>query len=69
VGASFQLRLPIPLRLRLAAQAELVMPVLQVVQRVATEPGCAAGGLVADEGQKATVALSRRSSASGPPPT
>jgi hypothetical protein len=49
------LSLPIPLRVLLAAQPELVTPVLQVVQRVVTRHLLAAAGLVADEGQGGAV--------------
>jgi hypothetical protein len=44
------LSLPIPLRVLLAAQPELVTPVLQVVQRVITRHLLAAAGLRADKG-------------------
>jgi uncharacterized protein (DUF983 family) len=54
------LSLPIPLRLLLAAQPELVTPVLQVVQRVVTRHLLAAAGLVADEGQGGAVTLIQR---------
>jgi hypothetical protein len=44
------LSLPIPLRLLLAAQPELVTPVLQVVQRVVTRHLLGQAGLKTDEG-------------------
>jgi len=55
-----QLRLPIPLRVLLAAQPELVTPVLQVVQRVVKRYLLAPAGLVADEGQGGAVTLIQR---------
>jgi hypothetical protein len=54
------LSLPIPLRVLLAAQPELVTPVLQVVQRVVTRQLLAAAGLVADEGRGGAVTLIQR---------
>ncbi|NUZ05903.1 transposase [Piscinibacter koreensis] len=54
------LSLPIPLRVLLAAQPELVTPVLQVVQRVVTRHLLAAAGLVADEGHGGAVTLIQR---------
>jgi hypothetical protein len=54
------LSLPIPLRVLLAAQPELVTPVLQVVQRVVTRHLLAAAGLVADEGHSGAVTLIQR---------
>jgi len=45
------LSLPIPLRLLLAAQPELVTPVLQVVQRVVTRHLLDGVGLKGEEGQ------------------
>ena len=54
------LSLPIPLRLLLAAQPELVMPVLQVVQRLVTGPLLGQAGLKADEGQGGAVTLIQR---------
>ena len=44
----------------LATQLELVTPVLQVVQRVATRHLLAAAGLVADEGHGRAVTLVQR---------
>jgi hypothetical protein len=54
------LSLPIPLRLLLAAQPELVTPVLQVVQRVITRHLLQAAGLKADEGHGGAVTLIQR---------
>ena len=54
------LSLPIPLRVLLAAQPELVTLVLQVVQRVVTRHLLAAAGLVADEGHGGAVTLIQR---------
>ncbi|MFO0299761.1 MAG: deoxyribodipyrimidine photo-lyase [Pseudomonadota bacterium] len=54
------LSLPIPLRLLLAAQPELVTPVLQVVQRLVTWHVLDAAGLKADEGQVGAVTLIQR---------
>jgi hypothetical protein len=54
------LPLPIPLRVLLAAQPELVTPVLQVVQRVVTRHLLAAAGLSADEGHGGAVTLIQR---------
>ncbi|MBN8507362.1 MAG: transposase [Burkholderiales bacterium] len=54
------LSLPIPLRVLLAAQPELVTPVLQVVQRVVTRHLLTAAGLVADEGHGGAVTLIQR---------
>ena len=54
------LSLPIPLRLLLAAQTELVSPALQVVQRVVTRHLLAAAGFVADEGHGGSVTLIQR---------
>lgn len=51
------LSLPIPLRVLLAAQPELVTPVLQVVQRVVTRHLLDAAGLHANEGHCGAVAL------------
>jgi hypothetical protein len=51
------LSLPIPLRELLAAQPELVTPVLQVVQRVIARHLLDAAGLRADEGQGGAVTL------------
>ena len=47
------LALPIPLRLLLAAQPKLVMPVLQVVHRVITRHLLRQAGLKADEADEA----------------
>ena len=55
-----QLRLPIPLRVQLVAQPELVTPVLQVVQRLVTRHLLDAAGLKADEGQGGAVTLIQR---------
>ncbi|WP_298828016.1 transposase zinc-binding domain-containing protein [uncultured Piscinibacter sp.] len=54
------LSLPIPLRVLLAAQPELVTPVLQVVQRVVTRHLLDAAGLKADEGHGGAVTLIQR---------
>jgi hypothetical protein len=54
------LSLPMPLRVLLAAQPELVTPVLQVVQRVVTRHLLAAAGLCADEGHGGSVTLIQR---------
>ena len=54
------LSLPIPLRVLLAAQPELVTPVLQVVQRLVTRHLLDAAGLKADEGQGGAVTLIQR---------
>ena len=54
------LSLPMALRLLLAAQPELVTPVLQVVQRVVTRHLLARAGLRADEGQGGAVTLIQR---------
>ena len=54
------LSLPIPLRVLLAAQPELVTPVLQVVQRVVTRHLLEGAGLEADEGQGGAVTLIQR---------
>ncbi|SER45158.1 MULTISPECIES: transposase [Pseudomonas] len=51
------LSLPIPPRVLLAAQPELVTPVLQVVQRVLTRHLLDAAGLEADEGDGGAVTL------------
>lgn len=53
------LSLPIPLRLLLAAQPELVTPVLQVVQRVVTRHLLDGAQLAADEGHGGAVTLMR----------
>ncbi len=50
-----QLRLPIPLRVLLAAQPELVALVLQVVQRVASRQLLQAAGRSTDEGRGGAV--------------
>jgi len=54
------LSLPIPLRLLLAAQPELVTPVLQVVQRVVTRHLLDRAGLKAAEGHGGAVTLIQR---------
>jgi hypothetical protein len=54
------LSLPIPLRLLLAAQPELVTPVLQVVQRVVTRHLLGQAGLATDEGYGGAVTLVQR---------
>jgi hypothetical protein len=54
------LSLPIPLRVLLAAQPELVTPVLQAVQRVLTRHLLDAVGLKADEGHDGAVTLIQR---------
>ncbi|WP_374616140.1 transposase [Thauera aminoaromatica] len=54
------LSLPIPLRVLLAAQPELVTPVLQVVQRIVTRHLLDGAGLKADEGQGGAVTLIQR---------
>jgi hypothetical protein len=54
------LSLPIPLRLLLAAQPELVTAVLQVVQRVLTRHLLEQAGLASDEGHGGTVTLIQR---------
>jgi hypothetical protein len=51
------LSLPIPLRVLLAAQPELVTPALQVVQRVLTRHLLEAAGLKVDEGHCGAVTL------------
>jgi Transposase zinc-binding domain len=53
------LSLPIPLRVLLAAQPELVTPVLQVVQRVVMRHLLGAAELKADEGHGGAVTLIR----------
>ena len=54
------LSLPIPLRLLLAAQPELVTPVLQVVQRVVTRHLLGQAGLKAEEADSGAVTLIQR---------
>jgi hypothetical protein len=54
------LSLPIPLRVLLAAQPELVTPVLQVVQRVVERHLLDHTGLKSDEGQGGAVTLIQR---------
>ena len=54
------LSLPIPLRLLLAAQPELVTPVLQVVQRVVARHLLDGVGLKGDEGHGGAVTLIQR---------
>ena len=61
-----QSRLPIPLRLLLAAQPKLVTPVLQVVHRAITRFLRQQAG---HQPSRPTAARSRSSSASGRPPT
>ena len=51
------LSLPIPLRVLLAAQPELVTPVLQVVQRVIARHLLQAAGLKSDDGHVGAVTL------------
>jgi len=52
-----QVRLPIPLRLLLAAQPKLVTPVLQVVHRVITRHLLGQTGLKAEEADSGVVTL------------
>jgi hypothetical protein len=54
------LSLPIPLRLQLAGQPELVTPVLQEVQRMVTSQLLGQAGLNADEGHGGGVTLIQR---------
>jgi hypothetical protein len=54
------LSLPIPLRVLLAAQPELVTPVLQVVQRVIARHLLQAAGLKSDDGHGGAVTLIQR---------
>ena len=54
------LSLPIPLRLLLAAQPELVTPVLQVVQRVLTRHLLDGARLKGEEGHGGAVTLIQR---------
>ncbi len=54
------LSLPVPLRVLLAAQPELVTPVLQVVQRVVERHLLDHTGLKSDEGQGGAVTLIQR---------
>ena len=54
------MRLPIPLRLLLAAQPKLVTPVLQVVHRVITRHLLGQAGLKAEEAASGAVTLIRR---------
>ena len=56
----FQVRLPIPLRLLLAAQPKLVTPVLQVVHRAITRLLLDQAGLKADEAHSGAVTLIQR---------
>jgi hypothetical protein len=65
-GAAMVLSLPIPLRLLLAAQPELVTPVLQVVQRVVARHLLEAAGLKADEGHGGAVTLIQRFGSAAP---
>ena len=53
-------RLPIPLRLLLAAQPKLVTPVLQVVHRVITRHLLGQAGLKPDEADSGAVTLIQR---------
>jgi hypothetical protein len=55
-----QLQLPIPLRVLLAAQPELVTPALQVVQRVVERHLLGHTGLESDEGHSGAVTLIQR---------
>ena len=57
--------LSLPLRVLLAAQAQLVTPVLQVVQRVITRHLLDAAELPADEGQGGAVTLIQRFGSAG----
>jgi hypothetical protein len=59
------LSLPIPLRVLLAAQPELLTPVLQVVQRVIARHLLDAAGLQADEGHGGAVTLIQRFGSAG----
>ena len=59
------LSLPTPLRVLLAAQPQLVTPVLQVVQRVITRHLLDAAELPADEGQGGAVTLIQRLGSAG----
>ena len=54
------MRLPIPLRLLLAAQPKLVTPVLQVVHRVITRHLLGQAGLKAEEADSGAVTLIQR---------
>ena len=54
------MRLPIPLRLLLAAQPKLVTPVLQVVHRVVPRRLLGQAGLKADEADSGAVTLIQR---------
>ena len=54
------LSLPIPLRILLAAQPELITPVLQVVQRVLARYLLAQAGMKAGEGECGSVTLIQR---------
>jgi len=56
----YQARLPIPLRLLLAAQPKLVTPVLQVVHRVITRHLLGQAGLKAAEADSGAVTLIQR---------
>ncbi len=56
----WDLSLPIPLRLLLAAQPELITPVLQVVQRVLSRYLLGQAGLKAGEGDCGSVTLIQR---------
>ncbi len=52
--------LPVPLRVHLAAQPELMTPVLQVLQRIVSQHLLTTAGLSADKGQGAAVTLIQR---------
>ena len=52
--------LPIPLRLLLAAQPKLVMPVVQVVHRVITRHLLGQAGLMPEEADSGAVTLIQR---------
>ena len=54
------LSLPIPLRLLLASQPQLLTPVLQVVQRVFTRHLLGQAGLEPDEAESGAVTLIQR---------
>ena len=56
----FLVRLPIPLRLLLAAQPKLVTPVLRVVHRVITRHLLGQAGLKPDEADSGAVTLFQR---------
>jgi len=60
------LSLPIPMRVLLAAQPELVTPALQVVQRVVTRHFVDAVGLKAEEGHGGPVTRWHRATSDAP---